>query len=101
MKLSKSIFEKYASLKLTIKDAEAEIKKIQPILLKEMEETETEEVSSSYGKFFFVEKPKWTYPDEIVKMEETLDKAKEIARQKGTAQHTTTKYLQFNPKSNE
>lgn len=97
MKLSKDLFEKYANLKIEAKAIDSEIKKIQPLLVKEMEDADKEEVESDAGKFIFSYVPIWTYPKEIVELEERLKEMKTAAQRKGTATHTDRKDFKFNP----
>lgn len=93
--LDKTLFNRYADLKAIVKKADKEIKDLAPKLREQMEAAGKDEVESEAGKYFFSVVPVWTYPPEIQKMEEELEKAKEVAQQIGTATHEDRKDFKF------
>lgn len=101
MNFTKDLFRKYAELKAVIKDAELQIKEINPMIRKELEDNKVDEVTSDDGKFYFTEVPVWTFPEEIQKLEESVEKMKDEAKKKGTAAKVMRIDLKFTPKKHE
>ncbi len=95
--INKADLERYAYLKGVVKDADKEIKDISPRIKAAMEQGNVEELTSDFGKFSFSVVPVWTYPQDIVELQEKLDKMKEEAQQKGTATSIARKDLKFFP----
>jgi len=83
----KELIEKYAALKLVIKEAEAEIKAIQPELKEQMDldvkyEIEGATITLASGKV------KWVYTEATTLIEEELKKTKKEEEQLGIATET-------------
>src|SRR4030043_64841 len=80
----KELLEKYAELKLVIKEAEEEIKKLQPEIKEQLEldtkyELDNAVVTLSPGK------PRWVYSEMTTVLEEDLKKTKKEEEQLGVA----------------
>lgn len=80
----KELLEKYAELKLVIKEAEKEIETLQPQIKDQLEldtkyELENATVTLSPGK------PRWVYSESTVLMDEDLKKTKKEEEQLGVA----------------
>lgn len=80
----KELLEKYAELKLVIKEAEAEIKKLQVEIKDQLEpdtkyELENAVVTLNPGK------PRWVYSEATTLMDEDLKKTKKEEEQMGIA----------------
>jgi len=80
----KELLEKYAELKLVIKQAEKEIEMLQPEIKKELEldtkyELENATITLSQGK------PRWVYSETTILMDEDLKKQKKEEEQLGIA----------------
>lgn len=96
--VDKVLLERYAHLKKIVKEAEKEIKEINPKIREQLLHTLEQKEETSFGKFYFVTMRNWIYPDSIVKKEEELTKLQEEAQQKGWATYTERHDLKFSPK---
>jgi hypothetical protein len=84
--MTKSNFERYASLKAQIKALQAEVEELAPTLIDEMDsEAMDEAIIPNVGTFYFKERRIWTYPEELVAFETQLKADKKTAQQKGSA----------------
>lgn len=97
-KIDTADIERYAYLKGVMKDAEKELKEIAPRLRTAMEEMNADEVNSNFGKLSFSVVRIWKYPQNIIELEERLDKEKEEAQARGLATYEERKDLKFFPK---
>lgn len=98
--IDKNDIERYAYLKGVMKDVEKEIKEIGPRLKEGMIAGNTEEIVSEFGKFSFTPFRVWSYPQEIIELEEKIERMKEEAQQRGSASYEERKDLKFYPKKN-
>lgn len=101
MKIDKEKLQRYAELKSLISKYEAEIDELNPLIKAEMEESETDEINSDFGKFYFKKRRSWEYPESVVKLEEDYKKAKKESEQLGTATYVENNILTFTTKKNE
>lgn len=87
-----SNFNRYEELKGIIKEAEAEIKKLQPSILPIV--PEDKEMLTDNGYFYIQKRPKWTFSEQLTLAEEALKESKEdeIAKGIATAEYTNTLY---------
>jgi hypothetical protein len=92
--MNKELLERYANLKNLIRDAEAQIKEIQPEVLEIM--GDNEELSTDFGTFTIGHRRTYKYPESIVEAEEKLKAAKKEVEQTGIGcSYTENPYLIF------
>lgn len=97
MGIDKDTLLEYAELKAKIKEIEERIKEIAPTILEVLTSTGSEEIDvKGTGKFILSLYRTWTYPQEIVTIEETLKAKKKESEQKGTATYVEKPVLKFN-----
>lgn len=96
--MDKKLLERYAQLKQVVKEAEKELKEMNPQIREQMAASNTDEAETSFGKFYFSVTPMWTYPADIVLKQQEVEKLEEEAKQKGTATYIDRRDLKFSPK---
>ena len=99
MKIDKSKLERYAELKVEAARIKAAIDELNPLIQAEMEESNLEEIESDYGKFYFKKRRDWTYPENVVKLEEEYKAEKKKSEQVGTATYNEINILNFKSKN--
>lgn len=97
--MKEHLFQRYATLKKTIKSFTDELDIINSELVKEMEANDLKKTEFAFGKFTIATKKSYKYSQKVADLEEKvkLEKVKEVER--GTAKSSETHYLLF--KTNE
>lgn len=95
--IDKEILNKYADIKLKIKELEAEADELNPLITAELVKEEEGSVVQLDGKgsFSIYMKRKWIYSKPIKDAEEQLKKAKKEEEAKGFAEYEETPILKF------
>ena len=86
---------RYAELKLLIKNLEAETDELRPAIVSHMQASEAEEMNTDFGKFILSKRRTWTYPEDVLALEQTFKKAKKGAEGLGTATYVENPVLMF------
>lgn len=76
-------FERYAELKMQMKEMETELKALQPILLEHIPDDAT--VKGNLGSYTKTARVTWEYPSHVTSLEEELKEAQARSKQEGTA----------------
>lgn len=93
--MTKENFALYAQLKKQEKAVEEELKRLQPLLIAEMEEAKADKVDSEQGTFTLSAKKKWSYSEAVDRIEANLKEVKKTEQATGTAKYEESKYLVF------
>lgn len=99
--VSKEQAEMYAHLKEQEAGLKNQIKFLNVEICEEMTKDGLEKVPTPIGVFEIRKKRKYTYPPEVILLEEQLDKMKTEAEAVGTATYDTTSVLYFLKNKNE
>jgi len=97
----KKIFIEYAELKKQEKIIADAIEEKKPLIIKEMKEKGQDKIPTEFGSFRINELPRWTYSEDVKKMEVKLSKLKEKEQQTGVAVETKVLSLVFNAPKEE
>ena len=90
-------FERYASIKRTIKSLEEDASKIKTLIEKEMEELGEKEIEKECGTFVLAERTNYEYSNDIKKLEAELKRDKRKEEKQGLAKPSINKYLRYVP----
>lgn len=106
--INQEAFKQYAELKTQAKEIAKKLKEVEPIIKEEMNKLETEKIKTNLGLFYFVNKVKYKYPEEIELWElpkelkeqvdaeyEKYEKRKRFLERKGIAERTIIQVLNF------
>ncbi len=94
--MKKELFKKYADIKNQIKELTEQSKDIQQEIEQTMEENEVDKVESDFGTFFFVERKRYIYSDELKEKEKQLKEQKK--KEEETAEFNVIRSLSFRKK---
>lgn len=89
----KSALLRYEELKIVVKDAEAQMAELKPIVLEAV--PEDAKVNASQGYFERKKRDNWTFGPVIQLQEKALKEAKEGAVAKGEATNNPTFYVEY------
>lgn len=95
--------KRYAELKAVVAQAEAEMKKIQPVIIKEIQAKNIDKLETNIGNFQIQSKKTWKFSKKVDELEARLNDQVELEKQDGTATFMEVKYLKFyqpNPEEN-
>lgn len=96
--MNKELLNEYADLKIKIKEMEARIDEINPLILAELvkEGEEVELPLAGKGTFGWYLKRTWKFPKNLVDMKEQLKTLEKEAQAKGIAEYDEKPILKFN-----
>ena len=97
----KDQINKYAELKLAIKDLEKQASELNEEVCSILENNNLGEINLSLGKLSLGSRRTWTYPKEIEDKEKSLKAEKKTAEQIGTADYVEKSYLLFKGNKDE
>ena len=95
--MNKEIVNEYADLKMKIKEMEARINELNPLILEDLVKEGENAVLPIAGKgsFCFYLKRTWKFKKNILDAEEQIKKMKKEAQAKGEADYDETPILKF------
>ena len=88
-------FERYAQIKLEKKKLEDEEALLNKAILKELEESKTDKVAFSFGKFTKATRTSYKYSEKVQAISERLKLAQIKEQEKGIAKKVESSYLTF------
>ena len=96
--MNKQIINEYADLKIKIKEMEARINELNPIILADLVKEGEEAVLpiADKGQFSYYMKRTWKFKKNILDAQKSVDKMKDEAKAKGDADYEETPILKFN-----
>jgi len=92
---------RYEELKIEIKNMDAQIKELKPIIQELVHEDEKLHTPTGYGYFELKKRDNWKFSEEIVEAEKGLKTLKAEAIAKGEATSTPTVYIEYRQNKNE
>lgn len=93
--MSTNHYEEYAVIDAEIKALTAKKDAIKEIILDEMVSGGEDKIDTGVGKFSITKLKKWTYPDEVLSIEDQFKAAKAKAESTGEATYVETNSLRF------
>jgi hypothetical protein len=90
-----NLYEEYAILESEIKALEAKKEQLRPHILKMMVDQGVENLETAVGKFSVTKLKKWSYPEEVIELEDDFKAAKAKAQSTGEATYEETESLRF------
>lgn len=94
--MKEHLFNRYATLKKTIKSFTEELEVLSEALIKDLEDNGLKKTELPSGKFTIVTKKSYKYSKKVTLLEEKLKLEKVKEQEKGTAKITETDYLLYN-----
>lgn len=92
-----NIYGEYADLEAQISALEAKKEQLRPHIVKMMIESGTDKVETALGKFSVAPRKVWTYPSEVLSINEEFKAAKAKAESTGEATYEEVPQLRFTP----
>ena len=100
--MNKELLQQYANLKEQEKTIAEEISKINPLILKEIQDAGADKISTEFGAFSVAKRKTWKFSEEVVMCEEGLEELKKQEMANGKATAVEKPYLMFKgPKKEE
>lgn len=96
--MNKSLFSAYASIKKQIKALEEQAKELQPQLMAEFEEANTDTIESDDGLFTVNAKKTWIFTEQVAELEKQVKEKQAEEKATGLATFDESKYLVFKEK---
>ena len=91
------LFLEYEEIKLLIKEKEARLEELKPLLIPLV--PADKELEAKYGSFVLKAKSKWKYSDETTSLETTVKEKKAEEQANGVAKETPgTPYIEYRSK---
>lgn len=91
----KGTLQRYADIKILIKNLEEEQDTLNPQVMEIMNENEVDELKTEQGKFCKSSRRKWKYSDDLQAREDNLKDSKKIEEQTGVAEYTENFFVVF------
>lgn len=91
----KGILERYAHIKIQIKELEEEADTLNARALEVITNEDIEELTTDLGKFSKMSRRKWTYTEETQQKEKNLKTTKTREEQNGEAKYQENFFLKF------
>lgn len=93
--MKKELFQKYAELKLKVKELETEMSEISPDILAEIIEAGVDKVEMDAGQFIIESRKTWKFSDDLENLKVEIKNKEKEEMATGVAEFEEKKFLKF------